>query len=78
MAPPRDPGRRSSEPASRELGPTERSWPIDADSAAEQRPSGKENQKEDPRPWEGEGVIDLAASYSPTEWPLQYHRRWKA
>ena len=43
-----------------------------------ERPSGKENQKEDPRPWEGEGVIDLAASYSPTEWPLQYHRRWKA
>ena len=25
-----------------------------------------------------EGAIDLAASYSPTGSPLQYHRRWKA
>ena len=25
-----------------------------------------------------EGAITLATTYSPTESPLQYHRRWKA
>ena len=29
-------------------------------------------------PLVAEGAIDLAASYSPTGSPLQYHRRWKA
>ncbi len=29
-------------------------------------------------PLVAEGAIDLAAFYSPTGSPLQYHRRWKA